>query len=171
MRQLSRLEINRLNDIKTSSLIISVFSDNLENYIFPKINIDWLKNDNNEAEKSSVMFVENNDIYLIQNYNHYSNFFILLPDLKKEYLPSKDNIWKIFDELNIHDQLIWFNEWWYISDEIKLKEKITQWVNEEKSIVEIYDKTKLLTGLDYVAIKNLLTSHSSLAGSEEVKSI
>lgn len=169
MRQVKELEEKKIIEQQLFPLVISVYSDSLKNYKFPNITLNWKLHDGDE---SSVILIDDRKIFMIHNHSSFSNIFILLPELSGKYLPTKEDILSSLKKLNIEDQQVWFNDWWYLPIGAQdLSNKINQWLNDDNSLEEIKLKTEYLTNFDEKGVKNLLTSHSGLAGRPELKEL
>lgn len=168
MKQLSNTEKEKLQNLLKESILIGVFNDNLENHRFSNISVIWQKK-STDVFSSYCMLMEENNYYLIENYKNYANLYILIID---KFIPSKKEVFEFINELNIQDQLDWFNEWYYLPKELKnLKNQISVWVNQEMHIIDIFHRVKTITSLEDKEIRCLLSSHSSLAGTNKLKEI
>lgn len=168
MKQLSNTEREKVQNLLKESILIGVFNDNLENHRFSQISVIWQKKPST-LFTSSCMLMEDNNYYLIENYNGYANLYILVID---NFIPLKKEVFDFINLLNIKDQLDWFNEWYYLPKEFQpLKNLISTWVNEDKHIIDIFHQVKNMTSLEDKEVKSLLSSHASLAGSNKLKEI
>lgn len=150
-----------------SPIFISIFNDNLENYRFPDLKLEWVKNKENIS--SSIVLQDDKIKYLIENHNKYANVFLLISKDENPMI-TKEDVKKSLNKLNLHDQEIWFNEWYFLpSNGLNLKNEIANWINENISNDEMKKRTKKMTSLSDKEVKNLLCSHDLLIGSIELQ--
>lgn len=172
MRQIKKIEEKKIIDNKLHPLFITIFSDNLEQYVFPHLKLQWRNSQEKAHCKSFIFLIDQSTIFLIENYSTYANLFIMVPEISTNYIPNKKSILKSLKKLNICDQQIWFNEWHFLPKHaVNLKSLITEWINKDYSLQDIKEKTLHLTQLEENEVKNLLTSHQMLAGSHRLKEI
>jgi hypothetical protein len=171
MKNITSAKLKAIKNKNYCKLIMCVFCDNIENYVFPKLSLNW-KESTEIGVESSVVIEDAGIIYLIQNYKNHANLYILLPTVMKKNIPLKADIESSLNKLNINDQLVWFNDWWYLPESATdLKNLIMNWVNENIPMVEIKLRTLELTRFSELEVKNLLTSHNVLVGSNKLDEI